>query len=77
LIELIIEASSNPGDVIWEPFGGLCTAGLVSCLMSRIAYCAEIDEHTYKMAVSRLEDQVRKARQQSLLLENLIQYEVT
>jgi hypothetical protein len=77
LIELIIEASSHPGDVIWEPFGGLCTAGLVSCLMSRKAYCAEIDEHTYKMAVSRLEDQVRKARQQSLLLEHLIQYEVT
>ena len=46
LIELIIEVSSNPGDVIWEPFGGLCTAGLVSCLMSRIAYCTEIDEHT-------------------------------
>jgi hypothetical protein len=43
----------------------------------RKAYCAEIDEHTYKMAVSRLEDQVRKARQQSLLLEHLIQYEVT
>lgn len=46
-MELIIEASSNPGDVIWEPFGGLCTAGLVAYLTSRTAYCAEIDEYIY------------------------------
>ena len=30
LIERIIAASSDPGDVVWEPFGGLCSAAIAS-----------------------------------------------
>ncbi len=55
LIDLIIQVSSKPGDVIWEPFGGLCPAGLVAYLTNRVAFCAEIDEPVFRMAVGRLE----------------------
>ena len=40
--------------VIWEPFGGLCTAGLASYLTERHAYCAEIDSEIYLIAVDRI-----------------------
>jgi site-specific DNA-methyltransferase (adenine-specific) len=72
LTKLIIESSSNPGDVIWEPFGGLCTAGLVAGLLSRTAYCAEIDEHIYMMALSRLKECEQQEKRQSFLLEDLM-----
>jgi len=62
LIERIIEASSHPGDVIWEPFGGLCPAGLVALKTGRIAFCAEIDAHIFAMAIARLENYVRASR---------------
>ncbi|MGC9037942.1 MAG: DNA methyltransferase [Roseiflexus sp.] len=75
LMELIIESSSNLGDVIWEPFGGLCTAGLVAYLTSRTAYCAEIDEYIYMMAISRLKECEQQEKQQSFLLEDLMSYE--
>jgi len=54
LIGLIIQVSSKTGDVIWEPFGGLCTASIVAHLTSRIAFCAEVDQSIFQMAVARL-----------------------
>jgi site-specific DNA-methyltransferase (adenine-specific) len=53
LIKMIIEASSGEGDIVWEPFGGLCTAGLASCLTGRKAFCAEIDEGIFETVVDR------------------------
>jgi len=55
LIKMIIEVSSDPSDMIWEPFGGLCTAGLASFFTNRRALCAEIDEEIFKIAVERIE----------------------
>lgn len=55
LIKMIIEVSSNPGDMIWEPFGGLCTVGLASFLTNRKALCAEIDGKIFRIAVERIE----------------------
>jgi site-specific DNA-methyltransferase (adenine-specific) len=69
LITLITQASSNPGDVIWEPFGGLCTAGLAAYLTNRVAYCAEIDEDVFQLAVDRFEEYDRKLKLQPRLLE--------
>jgi site-specific DNA-methyltransferase (adenine-specific) len=54
LMELMIEASSDPGDVIWEPFGGLCTAALAACKLGRQCVSAEIQPHFYELAVKRL-----------------------
>jgi hypothetical protein len=54
LVELTVRLCTDPGDVVWEPFGGLCTTG-ISCLrLGRKCYSAEINEHFYQLAVSRL-----------------------
>lgn len=55
LLELIIEASSDVDDVIWEPFGGLCTAALAALNMDRKCVSAEIDRDFYELAVRRLQ----------------------
>ena len=65
LMNLIIQASSRPGDVLWEPFGGLCTAGLVALLTHRMAWCAEIDEKIFHMAAARLKTHAVTCEEQS------------
>jgi site-specific DNA-methyltransferase (adenine-specific) len=55
LIKYLIETSTDVGDVIWEPFGGLCTAGYVARQTKRQALCAEIEPKIFKMAQQRLE----------------------
>ncbi len=53
LIRLIIEASSDLGDVVWEPFGGLFTASLAADLTGRKAYGCEIDSTYFQYGVQR------------------------
>lgn len=55
LTELIIRASSDPGDVVWEPFGGLCSAAVAAFRLKRRAYSAEIVPEFYRLAVARIE----------------------
>lgn len=53
-VELTIRASTDEGDVVWEPFGGLCPAAVVSYHFGR-EYCgAEIIPEFYRAAVERL-----------------------
>ncbi len=54
LIELIIRASTDKGDVVWEPFGGLCPGAVVSYHFGRQYYAAEIIPEFYLAAVERL-----------------------
>ena len=54
LMERIISASSDTGDVIWEPFGGLCTASLSANRLGRNSYAAEIIHKYHSLAVERL-----------------------
>jgi len=56
LMRLIIEASSDVNDVIWEPFGGLFSASLAASLNNRKAYSAEIDPAYYSLGVIRFEN---------------------
>jgi hypothetical protein len=53
LMQLLIEASSDQGDVIWEPFGGLFTAALAARMTKRKAYACEIDPTYYQYGVGR------------------------
>jgi len=53
LMRMIIEASSDPGDVVWEPFGGLFTACYAACETGRRAFGAEIDPTYYQLGVRR------------------------
>jgi site-specific DNA-methyltransferase (adenine-specific) len=55
LMRRIIEASSDPGHVVWEPFGGLFTASLAAKQLGRRAFAAEIDPTYYQLGVSRFE----------------------
>lgn len=56
LIEQAIEASSDKGDVVWEPFGGLCSAAIASFRLGRNCHAAELNEEYYHIAASRLEN---------------------
>ena len=53
LMKITIEASSEVGDVVWEPFGGLFSASLAADLVGRRAFAGEIDPTYYQLGVSR------------------------
>jgi site-specific DNA-methyltransferase (adenine-specific) len=54
LIELTIRASTDKGDMVWEPFGGLCPGAVVSHHLGRSYRGAEIIPEFYTAAVTRL-----------------------
>ena len=54
LTTMMIRASSDEGDVIWEPFGGLFTACLAARNSGRRAFGAEIDRTYFHYAAKRL-----------------------
>jgi site-specific DNA-methyltransferase (adenine-specific) len=51
-----IELSTKEGDVIWEPFGGLCTASVAAIELKRSAFASEIVESYFEIAVTRIEE---------------------
>ncbi|HET7542709.1 MAG TPA: DNA methyltransferase [Polyangiaceae bacterium] len=53
LMTRIIESSTEVGDVVWEPFGGLFSASLAARRLERRAYAAEIDATYYQYGVER------------------------
>jgi len=54
LISMIIKASSDENDVVWEPFGGLFTGVIASRKLGRRAFGAEIDPTYFHHAVNRV-----------------------
>ena len=64
LISMIIGASSNEGDVVWEPFGGLFTACLAARRARRRSFGGEIDPTYFYFGVNRL---IEESRQFNLL----------
>jgi DNA modification methylase len=62
LFELIISISSDPGDLVWEPFGGLCTAAIAADNLKRSCISTEIDDAIYKAALNRMTHQFQKVR---------------
>lgn len=53
LMRLIIEASSDIDDVIWEPFGGLFSASLAARILKRKSYSCEIDSTYFHLGLKR------------------------
>ena len=51
---MMIKASSDEGDAVWEPFGGLFTACLAARNNGRRAFGAEIDRTYFHYATKRL-----------------------
>jgi site-specific DNA-methyltransferase (adenine-specific) len=58
LMERQIAASTSVGDVVWEPFGGLCSASVAAVRLGRDAYAAEINEGFHAAAMDRLNNEV-------------------
>lgn len=50
----ILNACTSEGDVLWEPFGGLCSASVAAVEMGRVPYAAEIDDRFADLAAERL-----------------------
>lgn len=63
LMSTIIEASTEVGDVVWEPFGGLFTGTVAARRLGRRARSCEVDATYFQFGVNRL----REDRQLPLL----------
>lgn len=57
LIERIIAASSDPGDTVWEPFGGLCSVAVAALRLKRECYSAEVLPEFHRLAKTRIEQE--------------------
>ena len=57
LLERLIMASSDPGDIVWEPFGGLCSAAVAALRSGRKCFSAEINSDYFELAKARLESE--------------------
>jgi hypothetical protein len=55
LMERLIAASSDPGDVVWEPFGGLCSGIIAAARLGRHGFAAEMRPAYYRLAQERIE----------------------
>lgn len=56
LLERCITASSDKNDVVWEPFGGLCSATIAAHELGRRGYAAECVPEFFQVAVRRLQN---------------------
>jgi hypothetical protein len=54
----IINAVTDEGDVVWEPFGGLASASVAAVESGRFPCVAEIDHDFAEIAAQRLDDAI-------------------
>lgn len=54
LLERIIKASSNPGDVILDPFSGSFTTSAVASRLGRVSIGIDINEDYFKIGLRRV-----------------------
>jgi site-specific DNA-methyltransferase (adenine-specific) len=52
----IVSAVTEPGEVVWEPFGGLASAAVAAVETGRVACVAEVDHDFAEIAAQRLAD---------------------
>ncbi len=60
LMKRIISASSDIGDVVWEPFGGLFTGAVATYQLERQAYAGEVDGTYFQYGLQRLKEAVKQ-----------------
>jgi len=58
LMERQVVASTSFEDVVWEPFGGLCSATVAAIRLRRRAHAAEVNDDFYAVAVERIRNEV-------------------
>lgn len=54
LLDLIVRASTDQGDVVWEPFGGLCSVAIAARRAERTCVSSEINRDFFIAATRRL-----------------------
>lgn len=62
LLDIQIKSSTNPGGVVWEPFGGLCSAAVSAMRNDRHFYVAEINPEYFDASLSRLTQEYENKR---------------
>jgi site-specific DNA-methyltransferase (adenine-specific) len=62
LLERIIRASSDPGDIIWDPFAGLGSVAVAAHRLDRPCYAAEISPTYHQLAQRRLQEEQTATR---------------
>lgn len=62
LMETQIRASTDIGDAVWEPFGGLCSGSLAAAKLGRRSFATEIFLEYYHAASKRLQDELSKCQ---------------
>ena len=65
LMRRILEAATKPGDVVWEPFGGLCSASVAAIELGRKPFAAEVNERFADLAEERLDAEAAAAARES------------
>lgn len=55
-MEVIIRTSSDEGDAVWEPFGGLFTASIAAYKLRRRAFAVEAAPTYYSMGLKRVQN---------------------
>jgi site-specific DNA-methyltransferase (adenine-specific) len=55
LLKTIVESCTDAGDVVWEPFGGLCSVAVACLQTGRRCYSSEISSSYFDLAIKRLE----------------------
>lgn len=63
LIQRLISMSSNESDIIWDPFGGLCTTSIAAMALNRKCYSSEINPEVFKAGTDRITNSFNEARQ--------------
>lgn len=53
-MERLITAVTRPGEVVWEPFGGLASGSVAAVALGRQAYVAEMNKDFQELAEQRL-----------------------
>jgi DNA modification methylase len=59
LMKRQIVATTDVGEVVWEPFGGLCSASVAAVCMGRRSHAAELNPKYFQAAVTRLTAAIR------------------
>lgn len=67
----IVRATTDPGDVVWEPFGGLCSAVVAAVTMGRDGYAAEVLDHFAELAIKRIRNAAEELSEQRPLLPHV------
>ena len=61
LLERIIRASSDPGDVVWDPFAGLGSVAVAAHRLGRRCFAAEIAPNFHALACARVAQELSAA----------------